>query len=496
VSHSCSSVDAGAHVSGWPGGQYQPLDPADVDRIIEGALVILERAGVFVGSRQAFEAFAARGAIADPSSSVVRLPRSLVQACIDSAPRPVYLCGRDPKHDCCLHNQRVHTGTGGTALYVLDLESGRRRLSSLADVAACARLCDALENIHIFTINVFPNEIKQGQDIDVNRFYWSLKNTSKHVMGGCYTLDGLQQVIEMAQMVAGGPEALQRRPFISFITLAISPLKIDDLYGTMACHAAACGLPVVVATEPICGTTSPVTLAGNVLLHVAEMLAGLAMVQCVRAGAPVVCGSVGSVAGLRSMHHVSGAVERAMIQAAVAQVAQRLDLPLYSTAGTSDAKVVDAQAAYESALSNLLVTMAGAHYIHDACGLMEADLTVAYEKMVLDDEVLGMCARVLRGIEVTEETLAVGLICRVGPAHAYVAEEHTVRHMREEFFRPVIADRRPRDEWEKLGSPDATERARRRARELLEGRQPLGLAPEVDDSIRRRFPAIRDVQGF
>jgi trimethylamine--corrinoid protein Co-methyltransferase len=218
-----------------------------------------------------------------------------------------------------------------------------------------ARLVDALDHIHLFTINVFPNELKHVDDIDVNRFYWSLKNTSKHTMGGIYSLKGTKEVVEMAGMIAGGLEALRERPFISFITLVISPFKIDGHYGDMTCFLAEQGLPVVTPTEPVCGTTSPITLAGNVLVHTAETIGGVVLTQAVRKGSPVIAGSVGSISNLRTMGIVTGAVERGMLNSATAQIAQHLQLPFYSTAGNSDAKTEDMQASAESAISNLLV---------------------------------------------------------------------------------------------------------------------------------------------
>jgi len=179
----------------------------------------------------------------------------------------------------------------------------------------------------------------------------------------------------------------------------------------------------------------------------------------VRKGAPGICGSVGSNCDLRTMDHLAGSIERGMINAAVAQLAQHFELPLYSTAGTSDAKQANVQAAYESAMSNLLVAMSGANYIHDAAGLTEADLTVCYEKLVIDNEILGMCDRVLKGIEVSDDTLALDLLIEKGAGGDFLAEEHTVRHMRSEFFVPELANRQKREKW----SADQTALARARA---------------------------------
>jgi trimethylamine--corrinoid protein Co-methyltransferase len=412
-----------------------------------------------------------------------------VEDAVASNPSGITLYSRDGSCDVRLEGNNVHFGTGGTAIYVLDPETGGRRPSTVEDVALNARFTQELENIHLFTINVFPNEIENTDDIDLNRFFHSLDNTTKHVMGGLYSLEGCRQVVEMAENIAGSPAALREKPFVSFITLIISPFKIDDRYGEMTCYLAERRLPVVVPTEPICGTTSPITLASNVLTHVAETLAGVCLVQCVQRGAPAICGSVGSITNLRTMDHVGGAIERAMINAAVSQVAQALEIPLYSTGGTTDAKSVDIQAAYESGMSSLLVAMSGANYIHDIAGLMEADLTVSYEKLVMDNEILGMCARVLRGIEVTDETLAADLIIEKGPGGHYLDAEHTLLHMRGEFYEPTISNRTKRESAGESG--DALSMAKKRAAEILSREKSPLLANGIRNRLLDTYPQIR-----
>jgi trimethylamine--corrinoid protein Co-methyltransferase len=305
-------------------------------------------------------------------------------------------------------------------------------------------------------------------------------------------MKGTQQVVEMAGMLAGGLKELRAKPFVSFITLMISPFKIDGLYGDITCFIAEQGLPVVTPTEPVCGTTSPITLAANVLVHTAETLAGVTLVQAVKKGAPVIAGSVGSISNLRTMGIVTGAVERGMINAATAQIAQKLELPFYSTAGNSDAKVEDAQAGVESAISNLLVGMAGANYIHDAAGLFDGDLSISYEKLVMDNEILGMCERVLRGIEVNADTLAVDLIERVGPGGDFLGQEHTVMHMLDEFYEPNLADRSHYEEWVSAGRGDMKMRTRKKLEALMKSHNPCYINDPEMNEIRSRFPEIRD----
>ncbi len=473
---------------GLSGGQYQPFSPSDVKQLSDAVFEVLEKGGMAIYSRTAREALQKAGAAVDESDQMVKFPRSLVEDAVASNPSSITLYSRDGNFDAVLEKNRVHYGTGGTAIYVLDPDTGERRQSTNRDVALNARFVDLLDQIHLFTINVFPNDITDLEHIDVNRFFHSFDNTTKHVMGGIYTFDGCRQVIEMAETIAGGAEALKKEPFVSFITLVISPFKIDDLYGEMTCFLAEKGLPVVVPTEPICGTTAPITLAGNVLTHVAETIGGIALVQAVRKGAPGICGSVGSITNLRTMDHVGGAIERAMINAAVAQMAQHFEIPLYSTGGTSDAKEMDAQAAIESAMSSLLVAMSGANYIHDIAGLMETDLTVSYDKLVIDNEILGMCQRVLRGIEVNDETLATDLMIEKGPGSDYVTEGHTVRHMRSEFFMPDLANRDRRDAMQP--DDDLAGRAKKIADQLRNQSHPSRLPEDIRKSLLDRFPAI------
>ncbi len=476
---------------GLPGGIYKPLSDTDADSIAEASFEVLEKSGVAVYSPTALSAFEEAGAEVDAANNLVKLPRSLVEDAIDSNPSSITLYGRDENYDAVLEKSRVHYGTGGTAIYVLDPDTGERRQSNLEDVVLNARMVEQLDNIHVFTINVFPNEIESKDQIDVNRFFHSLDNTTKHIMGGIYSIDGCRKVVKMAEEIAGGADKLRQRPFVSFITLIISPFKIDKHYGEMTCFFAEKGLPVVVPTEPMCGTTSPITLASNVLTHTAETLAGITLVQSVNKGAPGICGSVGSISDLRSMSNLAGPIERGMLNSAVAQMAQYFEIPMYATAGTSDAKSVDVQCAYESAMSGLITAMSGANYIHDIAGLMEFDLTVSYEKLVIDNETLGMCQRVLRGIEVDEDTMGLDLLLKKGPGKDYLAEPHTVKHMRDEFFTPQLANRQKRETYST--DDDAMHRASKMIKSIQNSEHQPKLSPETRNTLISQFPEIRKI---
>jgi trimethylamine--corrinoid protein Co-methyltransferase len=372
---------------------------------------------------------------------------------------------------------------------VLDLD-GVKRPSTLEDCRLIPRLVDALENVHFIVLPVYPNELPDDQ-VDVNRFYAGLSNSSKHIMGGMYTLEGAMNVIRMAEMIAGGPEALRERPIISFITLIISPLRVDELYGDILVEVARQGIPLAVPCEPMAGSTSPVTLAGNLTMFAADTLIGVTLAQLARPGSPVLCGYVGTIPDLRSMSYLSGAVEQGLLNAGAAQLAQYWQIPFYATAGMSDSKALDAQTGYESAMTTLMVSLSGANYIHDAAGLMEFAMVASYEKYVIDNEIIGMAMRAVRGIEVTPETIGAEAIKAVGPGGHFMTQRHTRRYLREEFFFPKLSDRESREDWEQSGSLDTRTRAHDLVREILETHQPEPIPPEIDAAICSQFGIIR-----
>ena len=191
---------------------YKPLSESDVTSVADAAFEVLEKSGVAVYSDEAFRAFENAGAQVDSEERIVKLSRALVEDAIASNPSSITLYSRDGRFDAVLEKNRVHYGTGGTAIYVLDPETGVRRDSSVDDVVLNARMVDALENVHVFTINVFPHDIEEREEIDVNRFFHSLDNTTKHVMGGVYSMEGSRKVVRMAEAVAGSPEALRAKP--------------------------------------------------------------------------------------------------------------------------------------------------------------------------------------------------------------------------------------------------------------------------------------------
>ncbi len=482
-------MDCSRARKGLSAGQYKPLNRIEVQTIANTAIRLLEEVGVRIAHNAAVKLLARAGADVDREDHLVKIPTCLVEDSVARAPSTVRLCGRDSRHDLQVGGDKVYLGTGGTALYVLDGKTGIRREATLDDLRQIARLVDALDNIDFFLIPTYPNDVDKNA-VDVNRFYASISNTTKHVMGGVYTAKGVCEVVKMAEAIAGSPEALREHPLISIITCAMSPLKLDSHYTALMLEGVRAGIPVACPSEPLCGATSPVTLAGNLAIQTADSLAAVVLAQIANPGAPVIFGSVATSTDLRDMKYLSGSIEEGLINAGAAQLARYFQLPYYATAGMSDAKVLDAQCGYESALTSILTALAGANFIHDAAGLMEFALTVCPEKYVMDNEILGMVMRAVQGIQVTEEKLGFDVIRQVGPGGNFVAEEHTVRHMRDEHYVPELSDRDRREEWENKGRKTTLDRASEKVSEILETHEPLPLDSDIEQHILDVIPGI------
>jgi len=295
----------------------------------------------------------------------------------------------------------------------------------------------------------------------------------------------------MAEIIVGSPGKLRECPFISMVTCNISPFKLDEAYSRLTMEVVQNGIPVVVPAEPLCGATAPITLAGNLVVQNVDTLAGVMLTQLVSPGTPVLYGCISSITDLRDMKYLSGAVEMGLMNAASAQMARFYRLPLYSTAGMSDSKVNDVQAGYESAITNLMVGLAGGNFIHDAAGFLEFCMTASYEKLVIDNEIIGMVMRAVEGIQVNDETLAFDELKKAGPGGHFVSSRHTRRHMRSEQYHPQLSDREDRDKWKGMGARDASARAAHRVREILDGPAQPVLPLEIRERINKEIPTLR-----
>lgn len=475
---------------GLPGGQYRPLTDEQVRLIHEAALTVLEETGIEVMPSPCREVFRRAGARIEAERNRVYIPRRLAAEGLAAAAREVRLCGQQPEHDLRLGGTRVYLGTGGAAVKVLDLD-GRVRHSRLQDLYDIGRLVNALDNIHFFHRPVVARDIP-NEALDINTYYASLAGTPKHVMGNCFSPETVRQVVKLASLIAGGEQALRERPFVSWSNCwTVSPLRYASETVETLDEIVRQGMPVAISSAPQAGATSPVTLAGTLVQLTAEQLSGITYINLMRPGHPVLLGYVPSVADLRTGSFSGGGPEFALMNAAAAQLAQHFGLPVYNSSALSDSKVPDVQAGYEKGMSSVTAALAGANYIHHSAGFLESLLAVAYEQYVIDDDINGAVMRMVRGIEVNDETLAVDVIdavCR-GEGH-FLGHPQTLERMNSDYYYPHTADRSSRDNWEMAGALDMRERARQRARELLAAQWPSHWRDELDARLRSEFDIL------
>lgn len=473
--------------SSFLGGKVRLLSDDDIRTIDRTSRSILAKTGIDVASEPFLEIFASAGADVQRNGRV-RFPGRVIDDAVERTPKRVLLHGRGGTPPLDLGGKRVHLGTGGAAIRILDLKDGRARDPRLADLADIAWLVENLDNIHFFLRPVVARDVSPNS-LDVCTFHTCLANTSKHVMGSAASPETAKDVIDLATLVAGGSESLAENPIISFVTSwMISPLTLDTETSKVLMTVAEAGIPVALSSAPVAGSTAPATLSGLLAQVHAEQLSGIVLAQAIRRGAPILYGPVPAVADLHTMGYAGGAVESALLNAACAQLAHSIGVPIYSDAGLTDSKLPDIQAGYEKGMNILLIALAGGNYIHHSAGMLESMLTVAYEQYIIDNDINGMALRVLRGITVSPESLAEEVIASVGPGGNFLTQQHTLAHIRtHEYFVPATADRRGRAAWETAGSIDARDRARAIAREILQRPRGDFIPSDVERQIRNRF---------
>ncbi|GAB4578608.1 MAG: trimethylamine methyltransferase family protein [Anaerolineales bacterium] len=472
--------------AGLEGGRYRPLDEADVLRIHEAALSVLARTGVEVMESECRDILENAGAQVDKTANRVFFPRELIENTLQLANRNVVLYSQNGQHDLHLHGKRVHLGTGGAAVKVLDL-NGQVRDSLLRDIYDIARLVEVLENIHFYIRPVVARDMS-NEDIDLNTFYAALAGTNKHVMGGCYFPRKVAEIRRMVDILAGGAENFLARPFISFnLGVIVSPLKFAPETVETLTAALRAGIPVAVVSAPLSGATSPASLVGTLVQTIAEELAALTYVNLVKPGHPTLMGGMPLVADLRTGNMIGGSAEQALMDAASAQMAQFYGLPVYNSSAITESKIPDVQAGFEKGLTTAVVALAGSQYIHHSAGMLESLLAVAYEQYVIDDDINGQVMRLVRGLDVNDQTLSLDVIHEaVNSDGHYLGQPQTLEIMQTEYHYPHTADRATRKDWEAGGELDMRERAKVKAREILKTSYPEIISEEIDGQLRSK----------
>lgn len=415
---------------------YERITKEQIELIHQVSLDILKNPGLISYNKQAVEIFSSNGAevtstgTSENPSWQLKIPEKLVIDALESAPKVVKLAARNSDNTMLLKGDetRVHFITGSETNIWLDvaferyvkrsennieklIPEFRPRRGTLADLCNSAHVCEHLDTVdgYIRTVNIQDKDITE-KNKDVNKFFASLNNTTKHVMSGLTSLKQLDNVVHLAELIAGGKEKLKENPIISFITCLIkSPLQITmDTTDTLieVCRR---GLPVVVSSSPQAGSTSPIKESGILAQINAEVLAGISLSQIVNKGAPVLYGSVPVRARMDTLGDSYGSVETSQYNIDCVQLARYYRIPNYSTSGVCDAKIPGQQSSIERLFSNITVTMSGPQFLHCAFGLLDCNAVFSLLQAVLDDAHFKMIKFFLRPPRISHEEMDIVL---------------------------------------------------------------------------------------
>jgi trimethylamine--corrinoid protein Co-methyltransferase len=475
---------------GMTGGQYKPLTDRDVQRISETALDILENIGIGEPIPEILH-YALTGGCTLGDDGRLRFPRSLVEDLVDLSASEYIAYAPDPKHDCEISGERVFFSTSGESVSILDYETQKYRPTVLTDLYDAARLADTLEHIHMFGQPFIAAEYSQDVFVhDINIAYAELAGTSKPFALGIAEVDHIEPIIALFDQYLAEDGAFLQRPFCTFGGCPIvSPLRFGKDNSEVLVKIAELGLTGDVAVAPQAGATAPAALAGTLAQTFAETLACMAVMNLVRPGSAINFGMWPFISDLRTGAFSGGSGEEALVMAACAQLCNHFGFITSMASGMTDSKTMDAQAGYEKAITTTALALSGANLVAAYPGIVGSLLGQSFEGMVIDNDMLGNVQRVLRGIEVTEETLSYEVIENTvfGSGH-FLNQPQTLELMQTEYLYPEVADRRTPGEWEVTGKEDIYRLAHEKVNSILESHYPVYIEPRADAKIRDNFP--------
>jgi trimethylamine---corrinoid protein Co-methyltransferase len=467
--------------------RVQLLSAELIGRILREAFELLMNPGVRVGSA-AVELLRSAGvevgvaAGVTTNDGVAHIPEPLVRKCLASAPRDFYLYNRQGAKAVHYGGDDVHFDPGSCCVQILDLETLEARPSETRDLVRIVQVTEMLPQFAAQSTAVVCSDTDAPSAIgDLYRLFVVLQHSDKPVVTGSFSAAGLRGMIDLLAADSGSPEKLRQEPRAVFDVCPSPPLNWSEFGSHNLLDLARAGVPAEIVSMPLAGGTAPVTLAGSVTQHAAEVLAGITLHQLAAAGAPIIWGGAPAIFDMRTGGAPMGAVETAMLNMACAEVGKHLGLPTHGYLVATDSKFVDAQAGAESARSATLGALAGINMISGA-GMLESLASFSVEKLVIDAESIASAYRLVRGIEVRGDTLA--MFAQTGLSGEFLQLKETRALFRQEQHLPShVIDRSARGSE---SARDVLTRARSRVDELVSKYQ----KPSLSEEVLRKFQGI------
>lgn len=467
---------------------FEYFTDEEVQQIHATTLRVLEEVGVDFNYEPALEVLTKAGCKVE-GERVFFKPK-FVEEQIAKAPSEFTLHARNPEKNVKIGGDSIAYIPAYGPPFVTDLDQGRRQ-STLEDYCNFVKLSYASKSIDITGgMMAEPNDVPHNHR-NAEMMHASMRYSDKPFMGGAMGAQAAKETIEMASMVFGGEKEMAEKPPFVSILCTRTPLGYDDrMLGAIIEYAKA-GMPQLISSLSIAGATAPVTLEGMQVVQNAEILAGIVLTQLLREGAPVIFSGSSSCAAMRYGTLSIGAPEMAVSTAATAQMGRFYKIPSRSGGAISDAKIPDAQAAFESMMSQLMATLSGVHFVLHSAGILETYMVTSYEKFIIDDEICGMCKRIKKGEQPTPERLAFDVIKQVGPGGEYLTNMHTFQNFRKEFYAPLMEERENYIGWSKKGKPSIEQVANAKWKKVLEEYQEPELPEEADKALKKYMEKVR-----
>lgn len=464
------------------GSRNRTLSDEQIAQVHELALQVIQQVGCQVECEEAIDILGSAGADVRDAERV-KIPARLVLEAIEAAPSVIDVYNRNGELAMSLGEDRSYYGTGSDCPTTIDLYTGQRRTSSKDDVGRLARFCDALPNIDFVMTFSIAQDSPAGADF-VHGYEAMLLNTPKPAIVTGHGRNDMATMIRMAAAARSTPEEFSEKPSIILYTEPISPLYHSEMGVGKALVCCEHGVPFIYIGSPMMGGTSPVTLEATLVQAVAECLSGLVIFQLKRPGARFIFGGDATSMDMANMIFAYGAPELNVLNAALADMGHHYGLPIFCVAGATDAKVLDAQAGLEYAMSLLGATLNGCNIIHD-CGYLESGLTSSFESVLFADEIISMVKYMLRPLAFDAESVPLEVMDNVGPGGSFLGEAHTFDHFRRTLWFPRFLDRRDFEHWAQAGGRTIREVLNERAIDLFEGHEPQALPEDKARHVRR-----------
>jgi len=463
------------------------LDNDEMQRIHETSIQVLSKVGVVYEAEWALNILKEAGCEVDHKKQIAKIPEGLIEEAINKSQRIVKLCGRNQKYDLTLEGAKAYFAGGANAVKIIEYKGGESFISrpaTLEDLIKLTIITDALENIHCYLSPVYPQDVIQ-KGVDSVKCEIALNYTEKHFYHDAEGYKGALNQIKMASIVVGGEDKLRKKPIISLAPCITSPLVWSENALGVIKACAEKNVPAIISSEPILGATAPVTMAGLLVQQCAEVLSGLTLSHLINPGTPTLVCTLPSVMDMHTASIILGSVETGMMCAASAQLFREFyGMPYVGVGAVSDSKIPDQQAGYEKALTALYGVLGGVNLMHLTSGMLEFLLSVSYEQLIIDNEILGMVLHGVKKLEINDETLALDVIQKVGPRGQFLEQKHTIKYMRKQLYLPTISDRQSREIWEKKGAKNILIRAKEKIEEILKTHEVEPLEEDIKKILR------------